>query len=462
MLHAEAHAEARNLILIIGDGMGPQQVGLALEYGRYGNNKQSVKAFSDFIGSSISGLHLPSTKSTLTNDSACAATMLATGCDCLPGEVGVSKPTSECRSVIEIFKKKGKRVGLISDTRITHATPAAFFARVKHRSQEHEIADQVLQEKNVDLFFSGGLSYFVDGKGAQVFDKRCGFVTEGRRSSDGIASYLRRGGNVICNRAELLSEFKLPVLGLFAANDMHHGFEEGLGTEPSLAELAGRALRSLENEAGFFLMIESGQIDWAGHAHDAAWLLREMQRISSVIQVVSEYQQKHADTLIVMTADHETGGFGFAYSSNQDRESEKSFIGHDVLSVFDRREQPLARIADHLVQTAQRTVDHRTLSGELVKALGFEPSEEERKRLLVLIKKNSEVAIEGDVRQRIKSLAPVTELLTEISDKRTGVVWSTPNHTNTPVLVVAQGPGAERFSGFRGLSSLGVIIKSTL
>jgi alkaline phosphatase len=132
----------------------------------------------------------------------------------------------------------------------------------------------------------------------------------------------KRGYKLVVSRAQLSDLKSAKVLGLFAGSSMQSAFADGAeprSSEPSLKEMTEVTLSKLSvNEQGFFLIVETGQveagqIDWAGHANDVGWLLKEMQRIGGVLELISDWMKDRSDTLLVVTADHETGSFGFSY-----------------------------------------------------------------------------------------------------------------------------------------------------
>ena len=271
---------ATNIILFIGDGMGPEQV----KAGRY------------FNGGDLSFEWLPyqsmittwSANNTIT-DSAAAGTAMATGrkvnnyviSEARPGDGG------PLRTVLEYHQARGRRTGLVTTTSITHATPAVFAAHEPTRTNTAQIADDYLNETRPNVLLGGG----------------------GEGMTPALAA--AAGYTVVTNRNELqaVDAAAVPyVSGQF--DEGHMPYEKnGLGDLPRLSEMTQAALDILEHGTnGFFLMTEGGRIDHACHVTNISICVREMVEFSDTVQVALDWAAGRDDTLILVTADHETGG----------------------------------------------------------------------------------------------------------------------------------------------------------
>ncbi|MFC1237512.1 alkaline phosphatase [Vibrio sp. F74] len=328
-------AEVKNLILMIGDGMGPQQVGLLELYAREAPNsiyKDKSTAISKFAEEGLVGMSLVHPDDSIVVDSACSATQLAIG-QFAPSEViGLDAKGNPAETVLEKAKRLGKATGLVSDTRITHATPASFAAHQPHRSLENTIAAEML-ESGVDVMLSGGIRHWlpkeVNDKGkvynefVEMTDGAVKIKSKRKDSKNLIIDAQEAGYQIAFTKDQLAatnSDSKL--LGLFAYSGMYNGIrytatkDDPKRTQPTLKEMTMKALDVLsQDEDGFFLMIEGGQIDWAGHNNDAGTMLHDLLKFDEAIEYVYEWVQKRTDTMVVITADHETGSFGFSYSA---------------------------------------------------------------------------------------------------------------------------------------------------
>ncbi|MBQ4844311.1 alkaline phosphatase [Pseudoalteromonas sp. MMG005] len=332
----------KNVILMIGDGMGAQQVGLLEEYARRAPNstynaRGNQTALSKLADAGHMGLSLNAPhgeNGVLVTDSACSATQLATGMAAGSEMIGLDEQGNIVETILEKAKKAGKATGLVSDTRITHATPAAFAAHQPHRSMEPEIAEQLVNTGMVDVLLSGGARVFIpsdiktdeaDQKVLADLGMPASVYKKSKRNDDKnivLAAKEQYGYALAFDKAQLQNSDADKLLGLFANSGMDDGIAykacqaSNSCTQPSLKEMTVKALDILsKDEDGFFLMIEGGQIDWAGHANDAGWMLNELLKFDEAVEAVHEWVKDRNDTLVVVTADHETGSFGFSYSN---------------------------------------------------------------------------------------------------------------------------------------------------
>lgn len=186
--------------------------------------------------------------------------------------------------------------GLVATSTITHATPAAFAAHVKERRDEATIASQLL-ENRVNVLMGGGKRFFLPQSeaGSKRQDER-----------DLIAEAEKVGYSFVQTKEELKASAGDYLLGLFQL-----GALTTHPPEPSLAEITAKAIELLSrNEKGFFLMAEGSQIDWAGHANDPDETIRQTLLFDEAVKVALDFAVKDKHTLVIATADHETGGMG--------------------------------------------------------------------------------------------------------------------------------------------------------
>ena len=335
--------KVKNLILMIGDGMGPQQVGLLEQYAQSAplsvyNEKGNKTALSKFADAGQMGLSLTSpygSNGSLVVDSACSATQLATGVAAGSEMIGLDNQGNIVETILERAKAQGKATGLVSDTRITHATPAAFASHQPHRSFEAKIAEQLIESGSVDVMLSGGARVFLpaDIKTNQVSREQMAalgmpdsvYKKSKRKDQRNLLLEAKdqHGYNLAFDKDQLAAAEGTKLLGLFANSGMADGIaytactQDNSCTQPSLRDMTMKALDILsKDEDGFFLMIEGGQIDWAGHVNDAGWMLHELIKFDEAVAAVYDWVKDRNDTLVIITADHETGSFGFSYSRN--------------------------------------------------------------------------------------------------------------------------------------------------
>lgn len=435
-------AQPRSVILMIGDGMGPQQLGLLEAYAHSVPSSPyagTSTAFQRLAEAGTVGLSLHSPADGLVTDSACSATQLALGEPSLNGLIGLDADGVAQTNLRERAVASGWATGIVSDTRLTHATPASFLAHVSSRRRENDIAAQIVAS-DVDVALSGGRRFF---------------VAEGGRREDGrdlLAEGAEAGFDVVTDAAGLAAAGPR-VLGLFADGALPNAIQAPEAADvPSLADLTEAALARLEDDPdGFFLMVEGGQIDWAAHSNDAGWMLAELQRFDAAVDVALAYAEAHPDTLLVVTADHETGGFGLSPSAKMPLETAQ-LDPTNFPDGYTPVESPLAVSA--LEQLARQPYP----AGGLLKGYGEGLDAAE---LVRRVEEDWGYELGAAEAERILSDHPMTELLGHFPEGKdgaifalprvladqTGAVWATSGHTHTPVPVLSMGPGSERFGG---------------
>ncbi len=272
--------QPKNVILMVGDGMGITQI----TAGMYANgNRLHLERCTH------TGLIKTNSSDALITDSAAGATAFSIGKKTYNGAIGVDQDTVSHKTILEEMHENGYRTGLVSTSSITHATPASFYAHVPGRSQAFDIA-KFMEEKTVNYFIGGGSQFFFD-----------------RNDDYPLAENLLSAGMKI----DTVFDNFLNTNGEYAG---HLGAPDGMprvidGRGDFLPEATNAIIKKLDNEAGFFLMIEGSQIDWGGHANDAEYIISEMIDFDDAVGRVLDYAEKDGETLVVITADHETGGF---------------------------------------------------------------------------------------------------------------------------------------------------------
>ncbi len=325
----------KNVIYLIGDGMGPQALGLLNSYVKYAphsiyKSRGRVSALEKAMTEGTVGLAYCEGKDTLVPDSAVSGTQMATGHWSRSGLVGLDYNGRSVETILEKAKKMGKSTGLLSDARLTHATPACFASHQPLRYLENRIAEDMLNT-GVDVMLSGGLRHFIPMSAsdpASTAHARFTKLTKGtikivskrKDEKDLIQAAANKGYDVVFSAQQLKRSPSGQILGLFSDSGMQDAIRERQDKDsprrtcPTLLEMTEKALTVLsKNRKGFFLMVEAGQIDWAGHDNDAGQLLHEMVRFDDVVACVMNWAANRDDTLVIITADHETGGFAFSY-----------------------------------------------------------------------------------------------------------------------------------------------------
>jgi alkaline phosphatase len=270
------------IIFLIGDGMGLSAVSTTVYFG------DQVSAFSRF---QEIGLVNTSSASHKVTDSAASGTAMATGTKTYNGAVGLDTARKAVKNITEIASDQGWSTGVVSTSAVTHATPASFYAHVRMRSMEEVIASQLLVSQ-IDFFAGGGLQFFTsrrDSMDLLPIGAQQGFIID--------TTDLAEPGSL---DPEKKYGFLLADGGMLPMNQGRGDFL------PSATTLAIEQLS--QNKDGFFLMVEGSQIDWAGHANDNEYMIAEMLDFEKTIEAALDFAEKDGNTLVVVTADHETGG----------------------------------------------------------------------------------------------------------------------------------------------------------
>ena len=271
-----------NIILLIGDGMGLS----AVSTGFYFGDRPSVfNRFKEI------GLQQTSSAIQKVTDSAASGTALAAGKKTYNGAIGVDTAKNAIQNIVELVSSTGWSTGVVATSTISHATPASFYAHVEDRSMEEEIAAQLV-DSEIDFFAGGGRNMFTVRKDST---------------------------NLLLRAAD--KGFIIDTTGLAGPGSLHgdqkYGFLPEAGGMPSMSEGRGDFLPEAtnlaigylsQNQKGFFLMVEGSMIDWAGHANNSEDLIAEVLDFEKVIAAALDFAEKDGNTLVVVTADHETGG----------------------------------------------------------------------------------------------------------------------------------------------------------
>ncbi len=274
-----APADAPAVIFIIGDGMGENHIDAA---SIYLEGKKDALTFSDFPVQGMIRTH--SADSTVT-DSAAAATAFATGHKVNNGVLSLELPGSgsSLPTILEYFQSRGLKTGAVTTTAVTHATPAAFLSHVEDRNQYEAIAYQYFNITQPTLIIGGG--------GASYG------ITEGRVTGGGYT---------------LLSSLTQPLPAgklAYIRGEGHLPYEYDIdSSEIGLSDMTDAALSVLEEEPGFFLLIEGGRIDHAAHSNDLKRVIGEVEELNRTVDLILSWASSRSNVTVIVTADHETGG----------------------------------------------------------------------------------------------------------------------------------------------------------
>lgn len=424
----------KNIIILFADGAAPVQ----WEFGKHSSNllRQQPFATTDVVfRDGALGLLTTHPHGVHVTDSAAAASAMSTGYKVRNGAVSITPDGMPRKTAMQAAREAGKRIGLVTTATVYDATPAAFSINARSRRDSQELVD-LLFALEPDVLMGGGADYF-QPKG----------VSGGKRSDgrDIIAAFRAKGHQIARNTAELKAATGGKVLGLFADEDMDFEVDRDPAQEPTTAEMAAAALKALaqDNPRGFVLLVENENTDTAGHATDAASLMRALWAFDDAVKVALDFQRRNPDTLIIVTGDHETGGFSptYALKDLSTLSSKNRFYGG----------------AEQF-----RMIERITMSLGMVKEkLGKKPSAEVLDKLLAehfpgfrLDADLRELLLSGKTIERNFSYLP-QNVLGRMVARQTGFYWGTSGHTPEPVAVGALGPGAELFRGFQDNTDFG-------
>jgi len=296
--------KVKNIILFIGDGMGLAQLNAA----RIRAVGTSGKLYIEKMP--VTGIKRTHAANNLITDSAASGTALACGIKTNNGMIAMAPDGTKYKSILEVAKQKGMSTGLIATSSITHATPATFASHVRYRGNEVTIAEQLIKNK-VNLLLGGGKQFFIPQsvKWSARKDNR-NLIEEAKKL----------GYNYIETAGELKSADNKYILGLFQMGEMTTEYPE-----PSLYDFTEKSIELLSrNETGFFLMVEGSQIDWACHENNPDRSIRQILLFDMAVKSGLDFAVKDKHTLVIVTADHETGGLAINGGS---LDGNKLFIG---------------------------------------------------------------------------------------------------------------------------------------
>ena len=423
----------KNVVILVADGVAPTQ----WDFGRYSSTvlrQQPFVTTSLFRGRGV-GLLVTSSAGAYITDSAAAGSAMATGFKVENGVLSVTPDGKSVRTVMEAAKARGKRIGLVSTGAIYDATPAAFSMNATSRRDSQALVDKYLTLEP-DVLLGGGADFFLPAN-----------VSGGKRNDgkDVVAAFRGKGWQVVTTTAELRAATGAKLIGLFADAGMDSEIERDPLKEPTIAEMTACALKALSQASphGFVLLVENENTDAAGHANDAAALMRELWAMDDAVKVALEFQRTAPDTLVIVTGDHETGGFSPTYA----QKDLTSLLAPNRFYTGDAQLKMLGGI----------TMSQATVAAKL----GQKPSGDVLDQLLAAHFPGFK--LDADLRELILAQKPldrnhpsaVQNALGRMVARQTGFYWGTGGHTSEPVLVGAVGPGASLFRGYQDNTDFG-------
>ena len=428
--------QAKYVFYFIGDGMGLNQVNttemyLGEQQGRIGTEPLCFASFP------VAGMATTFSASNSITDSAAGGTALATGVKTYNGAIGVDANKERVMSVAERAKRAGKKVGVTTSVSVDHATPAAFYGHQPDRSMYYEIALQ-LPEAGFDFYAGSGFL-----KPARTFDKKDApsiypiIEQAGYTIARGIDEYQAKAGDA--DKMVLIQKDGTDASSLPYAIDRNEG-------DLTLAQITESAIDFLsrDNKKGFFLMVEGGKIDWACHSNDPATMVKEVIDMDNAVRVAYEFYKKHPkETLIVITADHETGGLGLGNSNYT--------LNLKSLDCQKQSVDLLSRALTDLRKAKGNKATWEDVKALLTERMGFwgelTPTWEQEKMLRDEFESSfvrNKVVFEESLYSKTEPLAAVAK---KVLSQMSKLGWTTGSHSAEYVPVFAVGAGSKLFMG---------------
>lgn len=393
--------QPKNIIMVVADGMGPAYV---TAYRNFKDNPDTDVVETVVFDRMLVGTAstYPAKESGYITDSAASATALASGIKSYNGAIGVDVAKQPVKTVLHQAKLNGKKTGVAVTSQVVHATPASYVVANENRRNYDQIADSFFDDKingdfALDVILGGGQTYF-EREDRNITGE---FIDAGYQYVD---TY---------NKLATLTEQER-LLGLFAPIGLPWVLDDSRSNR--LAYMTEHAIKHLENPNGYFLLVEASQVDWAGHANDINSAMAEMHDLALTMEFLESYVQQNPETLVVLTADHSTGGLTIA--ANGEYRWNPEFSNTATASV--------ARTIEVMPDASNRIA-------LVEQSLGFELNSEEREQV-------TGIDLTADHRSQ-------ESVLKKIVNTRTNTGWTTSGHTGIDVDVFAFGTGFELFRG---------------
>jgi len=429
-LSADNSSKAKYIFLMIGDGMGMTHRNIAEYYKRGISGKINLKSSTyeklNMNTFPIQALCSTYSENSIVTDSAAAATAFATGHKTKSGVISMDADGKESyKTIAEIAKERGMKVGIVTSVSIDHATPAAFYSHRPSRGMYYEISTDLA---------SSGFDYFGGSQALKMTPEQL----KGKKSPVDCA--IEAGYTVVSNKADLLALKPKDKQLVWAFTSMTYVIDREDEESPNLVDFTESGIELLDGTNGFFMMVEGGRIDWASHQNDVATMVNELLEFDNAIGVAYEFYKKHPDeTLIVVVGDHETGGLSFGshylkYTAFPDKIKTQKMSQGAFGSIVRKIRSENISFEDALPQIQE--------------AFGFETLSDTEKKILEEGYKRSMVN-DKDYADKIAygSYDPLAISCGRVLNNRSGLAWTTFAHTGVPVQVSAIGVGQNDFNG---------------
>ena len=297
------NSKPKNIILMIGDGMGLSQISAAM----YQKNSPLSMEEAQHIG-----LIKTHSSSSIITDSAAGATAFSTGQKTYNGAINMNKDTIPLTPITTTLKNKKIKTGIIATSSITHATPACFYGNQINRYGVHEALAEQFTKSNIDVLIGGGEDYF-----------------NNRNDGQNLIDSLKSKNYIIIDSIIDETPYNTEKLINFCAPKEPESKQNGRNNFLPLATEKALNILNYNNNNGFFIMIEGSQIDWGGHDNNSEYIISETLDFDNAVKIAIDFAKKDKKTLVLITADHETGGYGITGQNKSTQELETDFLNKD-------------------------------------------------------------------------------------------------------------------------------------
>ncbi len=457
---------AKYVFMFIGDGMSSVQINAAMTYlNRDNNTTGSVNDVNklSFVAFPAAGSATTYDASSFCPDSASTATSYSAGIKTLSGTLGMGNTgitpdkNKITQNIAEMFKAAGKKVGIVSTVNLDHATPAAYYAHVESRSYSYVIETQ-MANSNVDYFAGGALSKATAAITQAELDK--GYTA--RDDKNDAYAYLASKGYTITKTKDEFKNITAKTGKVYAqapniqdSSSITYSLDTKPATDISLSEFVAKGIEVLNNDKGFFMMVESGKVDWACHANDAKAAIMDVIEFDNAVKEAVKFYNSHPnDTIIIVTGDHETGGMtvgqattGYDTAFKLLENQKVSYIEFDKYITKNKDNwkalsDAMPYIKDNFGLTAK---------GDESNGAKMQLSEFQQKKLddAFAAMKNGKPAsmTEEEWVMLYGGYNPLSITVTHLLNSKAGIGWTSYSHTGVNVPVYAMGVGQEMFNG---------------
>lgn len=434
--------QPKYVFYFIGDGLGAAQ----RQFSEFFLQEQLKNPDTRLLMNTfeVAGINTTYCADTLITDSAAAGTALASGLKTNQGTIGKDVNGNNVKTLSEAAREHGMKTGIITTTRLTHATPAAFAAHNISRDNENEIADDFL-DSGFDFFAGGGIRHFIpasmkiengDGIGKTIKSKRKDEKNLLKAFKDkGYTTYIGMKGAKNFKSADFSKQNK--VFAAFTYNHMPYEVERmnQYKDVPSIAEMTRAGIDVLnKGDKGFFLMVEGGRIDHAAHANDPVSVIWDTIAFDDAVKTAYEFLKQHKEqTLIVVVGDHETGGMGLGMDS----------MGYKLnMAALDNVH---VSVEDTLNESGRYKGDKTAYLQFLAKDFGLSNLSDAESASL------NKAMADADAGETLGyyKLNPAALTAAHILSTRANINWTTTIHTATMIPLSATGAYAAGFGGYK-------------